>query len=399
MTRFRKLINRVVIIAFVMFLCGCTALFNLPGLPQLFPVVLPTISVEPEPVACIGSDLAHHCEGGFPITNTLVATLIVDALLIAVFFTAARRPKLVPSGVQNFLESLIEILYGQAEQVAGRNARKIFPVGATIFLFVFFANYMELLPGVDSVGYVHRVEEEGVQGYELDPRTPEGAPVVFLNPACPVITQDRYGRLTEAQKTAREEANCHEPIAVAAAAEGAHASEGEREVDRGWAVVPTVRTASTDINVTLALALVAFASTQVYGVMGHIPRDRRGVGAVLTGVKRYLSKFFNIGGFRRPGPGKIFGAIDFFASLLEGLSEFVRIVSFTFRLFGNIFAGTVLIFVVMYLVPYIGPVATLLLETFVGLIQAYVFMMLTFVFMNAAAQVHGGHEEHAEAGH
>lgn len=395
MTRFRKLITRVVIIAVVMFLCGCTALFNLPGLPQLFPVVLPTISVEPEPVACIGGGLPH-CEGGFPITNSLVATLIVDLLLIAVFFSAARRPKLVPSSVQNFLESLIEILYNQAEQVAGRNARMIFPVGATIFLFVFFANYMELLPGVDSVGYVHRVEEEGVQGYELDRSTPEGAPIVFLNPACPVIAQDRYDRLTDAQKTAREEAGCREPIQVAEAAGGSHAAEGEHEVDRGWTVVPTVRTASTDINVTLALGLVAFAATQVYGVMGHIPHGRKGAAAVLTGIKRYLSKFFNVGGFRRPGPGKIFGAIDFFAGLLEGLSEFVRVVAFTFRLFGNIFAGTVLIFVVMYLVPYFGPVAALLLETFVGLIQAYVFMMLTFVFMHAAAQVHG---EHGEAAH
>jgi F-type H+-transporting ATPase subunit a len=120
-----------------------------------------------------------------------------------------------------------------------------------------------------------------------------------------------------------------------------------------------------------------------------MPHGKTGVGAVLTGIKRYLGKFFNIGGLRKEGVGKIFGAVDLFASLLEGLSEFVKIISFTFRLFGNIFAGTILIFVVMSLIPYVGPVAALLLETFVGVIQAYVFMMLTFVFMNTAAQTHG----------
>ena len=382
MNAMKRIIRWVVILAIFVFLCGF--------LPRLFPTVLPTVSVEAEPVLCLGGDLAHHCEGGFPVTNSMVATLIVDALLVGIFWAVGRRPKLVPGGLQNFFESIIELLYNQCQQIAGANARRIFPIGATIFLFVFFANYMELLPGVESIGYVHHAEGN-VQGYELDPSTPEGSPIVFLNPRCPVITDDAYARLKDGARQARIEAGCQPPIA---AAEG----EGEHEVDKGWAVVPTVRTASTDINVTLALALVAFTSTQVWGVINHIPHGRKGVVAVLTGIKRYANKFFNTGGLKREGAGKIFGAIDFFASILEGLGEFVRIVSFTFRLFGNIFAGTVLIFVVMSLVPYVGPVATLLLETFVGLIQAYVFMMLAFVFMNAAAQVHGDHA-HEEAAH
>ena len=379
MNAMKRLVRMVIVLGIFVLLCGI--------LPRLVPTVLPTIRVEAEPVLCIGGDLAHQCEGGFSITNSMIATLIVDALLIVLFGIVARRPKLVPSGLQNFLESMIELLYSQAEQVAGKNASRVFPIGATIFLFVFFANYMELLPGVDSIGYVHRAEKS-VQGYERDRSTPEGSPVVFINVRCPVITQEEYDRLTPAARQARAEAGCREPIKTA--------GEGEPEEDKGWVVVPTVRTASTDINVTLALALVAVAASQVYGVMNHMPHGQKGVRSVLTGLQRYLSKFFNIGGFRREGAGKIFGAVDFFASLLEGLGEFVRILSFTFRLFGNIFAGTVLIFVVMSLIPYVGPVAALLLETFVGLIQAYVFMMLTFVFMNVAAQVHG---EHAEAGH
>jgi F-type H+-transporting ATPase subunit a len=348
------------------FLCGI--------LPKLVPATLPPITVEAEPVLCVGGDLLHHCEGGFAITNTLIATLLVDALLIIFFLIAARRPKLVPAGIQNFFEMIIDVLYSQARQVAGSNAAKIFPVGATIFLFVFFANYMELAPGVDSIGYVVRAEE--AQGYELSAESP----VALLNPSCPALTHEKFDALKDDEKAARATNGCKTPGA-------------DEEENKGWEVIPAVRTATTDINTTLALALAAVAATQVYGVMGHIPHGKKGVGAVLSGIKRYLSKFFNIGGLRKEGAGKIFGAVDLFASLLEGLSEFVKVISFTFRLFGNIFAGTILIFVVMSLIPYVGPVAALLLETFVGLIQAYVFMMLTFVFMNTAAQVHGEHAE------
>ncbi len=373
MARFTSLVRRVLIIAAVVFLCGF--------LPRLVPTFLPPILVEAEPVACVGGDLAHHCEGGFPITNSLIATLIVDVVVIGLFWAATRRPKSVPAGIQNFMEAIVELLYGQAEQVAGKNASKVFPVGATIFLFVLVANYMELLPSVDTVGYVRHAEGE-IQGYELDRSTPEGSPIVFLNPNCPVITDVEYEALDDGARQARAAAGCKEPIH---AAEG----EGEPEADVGWTVVPTVRTASTDLNTTLGLALVAVIAIQIYGIQAHMPHDRKGVVGALVGVKRYFNRFFNTGGLRRDGPGKIFGAIDLFASLIEGFSEVIKIVSFSFRLFGNIFAGTVLIFVITFLVPYIGPVATLLLETFVGLIQAYVFMMLTFVFMSMAAQVHG----------
>jgi F-type H+-transporting ATPase subunit a len=376
-----KLIRNLIIIGVIVFLCGF--------LPRLVPAVLPPILVEAEPVACIGGDLLHHCEGGFPITNSMVATLIVDVLLIVLFLLATRRVKLVPSGLQNFMETIIELLYNQAEQVAGKNAPKIFPIGATVFLFVLFANYMELLPGIDTVGYVTHPENEAIQAYELDPSTPEGSFLVFLNPRCPIITEAEFDALDAGERQARVEAGCRvEPLHESAAA-----TEGEAEhaENPGWAVVPTVRTATTDLNTTLGITIVVVIAIQIYGIRNHIPHGRSGIGGVLTGMRRYFGKFFNVSGLRKPGPAKIFGAIDLFASLLEGFSELIKFVSFSFRLFGNIFAGTVLIFVVMSLIPYVGPVATLLLETFVGAIQAYVFMMLTFVFMNVAAQVHEAH--------
>jgi F-type H+-transporting ATPase subunit a len=376
MASFTKLIRRLIIIAIVVFLCGF--------LPRMVPTILPPILVEAEPVACVGGDLAHHCEGGFPITNSMVATLIVDAILIVLFLAATRRIRIVPSGIQNFMETIVEFLYNQAVQVAGANAPKVFPLGATVFLFVLFANYMELLPGIDTVGYV-RHPEEGITAYELDPATPAGSPVVFLNPRCPILTEADFEALDDAERQARVEAGCREEP-IHAPAEG---ESGEHAENPGWAVVPTVRTASTDLNVTLAITLVVVVSIQIYGIQNHMPHGRAGIAAVLTGMRRYFGKFFNVSGLRKEGPAKIFGAIDLFASIIEGFSELIKIVSFSFRLFGNIFAGTVLIFVIMFLVPYIGPVATLLLETFVGAIQAYVFMMLTLVFMNVAAQTHG----------
>jgi F-type H+-transporting ATPase subunit a len=95
----------------------------------------------------------------------------------------------------------------------------------------------------------------------------------------------------------------------------------------------------------------------------------------------------------------VFGLIDFAVGLLEIVSELAKILSFSFRLFGNIFAGSVLLFVMGSLVPVVVQSGFLMLEFFVGLIQAIVFGMLTMVFMAQATQSHHGdaeeHEEHA----
>ncbi len=135
---------------------------------------------------------------------------------------------------------------------------------------------------------------------------------------------------------------------------------------------------STDLNFTVALALLSVFWTQVLGV--------RALGA------GYFTKFWNTKTlFNRP----MFGAIDFAVGLLELVSEFSKILSFSFRLFGNIFAGSVLLFVIGSLVPVFAQSLFLMLEFFVGLIQALVFGMLTMVFMSQATQSHD--EAHAEA--
>lgn len=132
----------------------------------------------------------------------------------------------------------------------------------------------------------------------------------------------------------------------------------------GEETAPLLRSPSTDLNFTLALAIIAVLSINIIGM-----------GAV--GAAAHAKKFFN---FRNP--------IEFFVGILELISEFVRIVSFSFRLFGNIFAGEMLLIVTQFLIPYLLPVPFIMMEVFVGLIQAFIFAMLTLVFISVAIETH-----------
>ena len=145
---------------------------------------------------------------------------------------------------------------------------------------------------------------------------------------------------------------------------------GELDGKRPGILVPFLRGANTDVNTTLAIALIAmfmvhFWALRALGLWGH------------------LSKFINL----REGP------IGFFVGVLEGISEVARIISFTFRLFGNIFAGEVLLVALAFLLPLIGIIPFLGLELFVGLIQAFIFSMLTLLFAAMATVGHGA-EQH-----
>ena len=145
----------------------------------------------------------------------------------------------------------------------------------------------------------------------------------------------------------------------------------------GFVVIPFLRGLSTDLNFTAALALISVLMTQVIGVQAQ------GLG--------YFSKFFNTRTlFKKP----FFGFMDLIVSLLETISEFAKIISFTFRLFGNMFAGMVLLILIGVMVPVFVPSLIMMFEFFIGLIQAFVFGMLTLVFMAMATSGHA-EEEHA----
>jgi F-type H+-transporting ATPase subunit a len=151
------------------------------------------------------------------------------------------------------------------------------------------------------------------------------------------------------------------------------------KVENGFILVPFFRGVSVDLNFTLAIALISVIMTQVVGIRAQ--------------GFRYFGKFFNTNNmFKVP----FFGAMDFLVGLLEVISELSKIISFAFRLFGNMFAGVVLVAIVGSLLGRISilPSMVMMFEVFVGIIQAFVFGMLTMVFMAQAIQGHGHEAEH-----
>lgn len=300
--------------------------------------------------------------GEFYLTNTIIAALFVDLLLIImalVVRAALRRNEgslgALP-GVAGVVETVLEALYNLVQSTAGKWTKRILPIMATIVLVVLLANWTELLPGVDSIGWLHDTHGK-IEGF-------------------PARELFRIGDLKVSA------------IVKEGPKEGTESQAASTEHTAEYNVVPFVRVASTDLNFTLALAIVAVVSVQIIGLS--------------AGGPRYLTKFFNFGGAVRMwareklGPFEvIMPLLDIFVGLLEFVAEVARIISFGFRLFGNIFAGSILLFILGALVPVFVQSGMLLFEMFVGVIQALVFGMLTMVFMTMATQIHGG--DHASA--
>jgi F-type H+-transporting ATPase subunit a len=171
--------------------------------------------------------------------------------------------------------------------------------------------------------------------------------------------------------------------------------EAEEERDKGnfvGEIKPFLRGINTDLNTPLALAIVSAIFVEFWGITA-------------LGFRTYGSKFVNLGGIfrgiRRRSLVELFqGFIDAFVGFLEFVSETVRLISFSFRLFGNMFAGEVVILMFTFVIPLFIPIAFYFLEMFVGLIQAFIFAALTLAF-GMIAVAHGGHgpEETPAASH
>lgn len=312
----------------------------------------------PKPVVSLAAEPVLHI-GGFTISNALLTAWIVMVVLIIMAWAATRRmPKdlerasnqeLVPSGFQNLMEMVIEALYNISKSIGGSWTPKFFPIAATIFLFVLLSNWLGLLPGFGSIGILEPPHYASQQGYEAVGAILTGTPA---------------------------EAAEHEGATTEDAAHGAATGE-EAHKFPGYIVVPFFRAPSTDLNFTLALGLISIALVQYFGVKAL------GFG--------YFKKFFDVSGFKK---GAFDGVVGIFVGVLELISEFARILSFGFRLFGNIFAGEVLLGVMAFLIPYFVSLPFYGLELFVGFIQAAVFMMLTLVFFATATVGHGSEEHH-----
>jgi F-type H+-transporting ATPase subunit a len=278
--------------------------------------------------------------GSITITNTMLTGWLASLLLLFAFWRAGQSGQLIPRGFQNFVEVLVEFVLGLCESVAGRErGRRFFPLIASIFFFVITANWMGLLPGVGTIGIWETHAPSVGTAY------PAPATKAYPAPA------------TKAYPTAKEK--------------GGSAADDHHDA----VLVPLFRAATSDLNTTLAIALVSVVATQIVGL--------RALGG------EYVGRFFNF----KEGP------IGVYVGLLELIAEFAKIISFTFRLFGNVFAGEVLIAVIVFLLPWVAVLPFMGLEIFVGFIQAFVFAVLTLVFMSLATESHAKHEEHGGAAH
>jgi F-type H+-transporting ATPase subunit a len=361
------------------------------------------------PAIVVAPEIVFHA-GPVDITNTMFTSWWVVIILCVGGWYVGRNLKLVPTGFAGGIEAMIEAFYGIVVSVAGeKNGRRFFPLVATIFFFVLASNYFGLLPMNNIIGKPepdHTVAgKQVVFGQAQVPLLGSVAYIPFKPQALNIAGGD-HAILPEGYVPAHGAADSHAPAdpkapaapakhnavtgtseAVASSdprlAPAASAPAAEEVAAPGafsGALAPYFRSVNTDINAPLAIAIFSFIFVEFWGLQTLGPG--------------YLKKFFAFDAVFKRGP---MGLIDVFVGILEFVSELSRMVSFTFRLFGNIFAGEVLLLMMSFLVPFLLVDVFYALELFVGLIQAFVFAILTLVFAVTAVSHHGDEEHHAEA--
>ncbi len=324
-------------------------------------------------------------------TNTFAATLLAWGVILLIIILAragSRTADEVPTGFYNLFEMIIEGAYNFAQNIAGPKVKEFFPYFMSFILIILVSNWMGLIPGFDSIGiFEHKPhfigEKTGkeakaaalAQGIELG----EGELEEIIHEATLAVDEQNAWGLRDGIFLIRADGNADPTLQPETDEEGRFIGTSLEAAD--WTIVPFFRPASTDLNMTLAFALIAMFMVQFFGFK-HLGG-------------KYLQKFFP---FIERGwvdsiktnPVKI---MDPFVGILELISEFSKILSFSFRLLGNMFAGMVLLFVMAFIlsvlnIPFFG------LEFFVGIIQAVVFGLLTLIFMNSATESHHADEEH-----
>ena len=255
--------------------------------------------------------------GSFPVTNTYINSTITVVFFFVVALLVRRNIRLVPKGIQNFIEMCMEFLMGYFDQITGdrKKSIKFFPIVGTLFFFILVSNWLGLLPGIGSIGV-----------YQLH--------------------------------------NGHVEL------------------------IPIFRGATTDLNLTIAMAVLGVAFSHIAGVAA-------------IGFFKYANKFLKFGdlwhAIKSGKPVNMLTAfVEFFVGIIEIISEMAKLASLSLRLFGNIFAGEVLLTVMAGLIAYAVPLPFIFLEILVGVIQATVFSMLVLVYVSVAIMPVHGHDEHKE---
>lgn len=265
---------------------------------------------------------------GFDLTNTVLTAFIVVALIIAfAFFVSPKLNFANPGKLQLVFEVAFGYLYDMVCGLMGSKiAKQVIGFLFSLLLFILFSNWFGLLPIVPSIAINH-TNEEHVESV--------------------VATEAKHEEELSVSKCI-ETKNCYLTVSG---------------VEQFEEPVHLLRAPTTDLSMTVSFAIMAVLSINLLGFK--------------TLKLGYLKKFIN---FSNP--------INFIVGILELLSEFIRIISFSFRLFGNIFAGELLLTVITFLSFGIATLPFLFLEIFVGLIQSFVFFILTAMFMTLAVEQH-----------
>ena len=320
----------------------------------------------PKPIIEIRGE-ALFSVGPLDILNTLFTAWVVMAVLLIFAFFATRKIAMVPSGLYNLFEALLEGIYNFVTGIAGeRNGRRFFPLIATFFIYITLANWLSLTPLFNTIGIYMPLHAEEAEFHEHALVFEEQGGVSLLMPGAQFVELH-----AEDCAVGPEGDDCrHHAIEEA---EHTYVDTDNKKIG---VLFPFLRGINTDLMTPLSFALVSVFMVEYWGIS-------------TLGFLRYGSKFIN---FRSP--------IDFFVGILELVAEMARLISFSFRLFGNMLAGEILLLVMTFLVAVASPILLVFygLELFVGAIQAFVFGTLTLVFAVMAVSAHGP-EEHGEPSH
>jgi F-type H+-transporting ATPase subunit a len=292
--------------------------------------------------------------GPVAFTNSMLMMFVVMIGILVVFTIVAKRATAVPTKGQGIVELMVEFLLDLVEGTAGRRiGRRIFPLISGIFIFILFANFSGLLPGVGTIVLVEDEEDS----HAAETTDHEVADIAEEGEVADTAVADA----TESKDDDAE----HTTGTVAVTEEGV--DDGEHGPSR----TPIFRPPTADLNMTLAMSLLTFVVVQIAGISAH---------GVVGRIKHMAD------------PPFLFP--------IELISELSRIISLSARLFGNVFAGEVLLGV-MYglanaikiaLIPIAFPVLFIGLEVLFGTIQALVFALLTLIYIALAAAGHDDHE-------
>jgi F-type H+-transporting ATPase subunit a len=317
--------------------------------------------------------------GPFNVTNTYITSWIVIIFISLFAYAATRRMSLVPRGIQNLFEAIVEAIYNLIVNTAGeKHARRFFPVVATIFLYVAICNWFGLLPLFATVGKVEEIDAHAAAFHDKGVVIQQKAGLNVIMPAADDVELPKTVTLPDGTVA---DVGADSPAEVKQLAiDEAKKEAGVSEDAKIGVLVPFFRSTNTDLNSPLALAVWSAIFVEFWGITTY-------------GFFRYGSKFFNFG---RLLHGKILdGLIDAFVGIMEFVAEAARLVSFTFRLFGNILAGEILFLVVIFMLPLVTLQFVYFMELFVGAIQAFIFAILTLVFgIIAVSAPHGEAEGH-----